>query len=406
MVSRNDGAPDARMLLNSSERAIKAVNRRKIVRAVMVQPSTQVQIARRTDLSQAKVSAVVQELVHDNLVTVHDSERGKTIRLREVRGLAAGVDIGHERLTVAVRRVDDDFVHRAAVNVGARHGMARWVGESAELIRRLSAEAGLSVEHLVSIGLGIPAAVNPRTAQVTMIAPSLGWDLDGDPRTWFENDFPGVPVAPDNDANFAAFGEYMHGEGRDVETMIFVKASTGIGAGIIIRPYIYRGRRGLAGEMGHYCIAPGGAVCNCGRRGCVETVAGGAELLAQVGKAYQGHGVEPPKTLDQLVDFARDGRDRVSLRVVQDAARAIGAGIVMECNTLDPEMVVLGGELGRAGQIAIDAVMETLRLGAIESAVEGDSAVLVRTSALGLSAGAQGALSFALMSEESVSHIG
>jgi predicted NBD/HSP70 family sugar kinase len=398
MVSHND-APDARKLLNARERTIKAVNRRKIVRAVMVQPSTQVQIARRTDLSQAKVSAVVQELVQDNLVTVHDNERGKTIRLREVRGLAAGVDVGHERLTVAVRRVDDDTPYIGHADVGARHGMARWIAESADLIRRLSAKAGLDVEHLVSIGLGIPAAVSPRTAQVTVIAPALGWDLEGDPRTWFAGHFPEVPVVPDNDANFSAFGEYMHGAGRDAETMVFVKASTGIGAGIVNRGYIYRGRRGLAGEIGHYGIAPGGAVCNCGRRGCLETVAGGPELLAQVKLAYRSSDVPPPQTLDQLVELAAMRRDRVSLRIVQDAGRAIGAGIVMECNTLDPDLVVLGGELGRAGEVLREAVEESLLLGAIAPAVEGDGPVIVRTSALGMTAGALGALSFALLYE-------
>nr|WP_157985124.1 ROK family protein [Lentzea terrae] len=344
----------------------------------------------------------MQELVQDNLVTVRDHERGKTVRLRDVRGLAAGIDVGHERLTVAVRRVDDATFHTDTVDIGARHGSARWIAESADLIRRLSAKTELGVEHLVSIGLGVPAAVNPRTAELTMIAPALGWDLEGDPRSWYAAHFPDVPVVPDNDANFSAFGEHMHGVGRDVETMIFVKASTGIGAGIILnRGYIYRGRRGLAGEIGHYGIVPNGEVCNCGRRGCLETVAGGPELLAQARRAYRG-AVNPPETLDQLVELAGMRRDRVSLRIVQDAGRAIGTGIVMECNSLDPELIVLGGELSRAGEVLREAVEESLRLGAIEPAVDGDSPVLVKTSQLGLKAGAMGALSYALLYEGSL----
>lgn len=402
MASRHDNTPDARELLNPRDRSIKAVNRRKIVRSVMVGPSSQVQIARRTDLSQAKISAEVQDLVRSGVVTVHEGERGKTVRLREMDGVAAGVEVGHERLSVAVRRLGDDRVFEAEQPVGARHGVTKWVAASADLIRRLSADAGSDAEKLVSIGLGIPAVVDPRTAKAVMMAPSLGWDLKGDPRAWFANDFPDVPVVPDNDANFAAFGEHLHGVARGVETLVFVKASTGIGAGIIIGGFIYRGESGRAGEIGHQPHQRPdrtGRVCNCGRRGCLETIAGGVELLDQVRTAYRGYDVNPPKSLDDLVDRARGQDDPVSLSVVQEAARAIGGAVLLQYGTLDPAIIVIGGEVGRGGQIVIEPINEVLHQSLVPPPNRIDEAPLIRPSALGMMAGALGALSYALLTE-------
>lgn len=401
MTSHDDGFIHARDLLYTSSSSVKAVNRRKIIRAVMAQPDTQVRIARRIELSQATVSTVVHDLQREKIVAIDDvdSERNRRVHIHAVRGAAVGLEVGHNRLTVAVRRVNSEERLVDSDLSGASFGIDVWLPRAKNLIKEMVRKAGLTPADVVSIGIGIPAAVDPRTGRITQVSPSLAWDLDGAPHEWFTDEFPRVPVVPDNEANFAAFGEYLHGAGRDVETLLFIKASSGVGSGIVINGKIFRGRHGLAGEIGHLSMDSNGTLCNCGGRGCLETLVGGPQLLKQVRKAYAGHRVHLPETLNQLVERVISGRDRVSLRVVQEAAWNIGLAVAQASNLINPDLVVLGGELGRAGHLVVGPAQAALEMNALEGAVRRDAPVEITQSPLGLTAGAAGALSFALITE-------
>jgi predicted NBD/HSP70 family sugar kinase len=266
------------------------------------------------------------------------------------------------------------------------------------LIDDLIRGTGMTRSDIVSIGLGVPAAVDPRTGKVAQAASSLDWDLRGNPQEWYEPHYPGVPVVVDNEANLAAFGEHLYGAGRDTETMLFVKASTGIGSGLIIGGVIFRGRHGFAGEIGHLTMDPRGIVCRCGNRGCLETLVGGTRLVEEVRQAYAGHRIDLPMNVGGLIERARND-DPVSLRVLQDAGRNIGLALARVCNIMNPETVVLGGELGRAGDLVLRYIADELRRNVLVGMLDHPEPVDVRLSELGLLAGAQGALAFALNSD-------
>ena len=291
----------------------------------MVEPSTQVNIARRTDLSQATVSGLVNDLLQEHVLrpdSSGESERGKKLRVGAVRGIAAGVEVSHNGLTVAVRRVDTSSVEYETADFGTDQGGQAWVRENARLIRELSEKVGLDGDHLVPIGLGIPAAIDPRTGNVSQVTASLDWDLTGNPGHKFRDHFPHVPVMVDNDANLAAYGEYRFGAGRDVESMFYMKASAGLGAGLVINGAIYRGRHGLSCEIGHLTMEPFGIVCRCGNRGCLETIVGGARLVEQVRQAYAGYRMDLPTGLEGMLERAKAG-DQVCKRILQDASRTM-----------------------------------------------------------------------------------
>jgi predicted NBD/HSP70 family sugar kinase len=253
----------------------------------------------------------------------------------------------------------------------------------------------------VSIGLGVPAAVDPRTVMVTQVASSLEWNLGGDPRERFRDHFQHVPIIVDNEANLAAYGEYVFGAGRGTETMLFVKASTGIGSGLVIGGLIYRGRHGLAGELGHLTMDPTGTVCRCGNRGCLETLVGGARLVEQVRQAYSGYRLDLPTGLEGMIERAKGG-DQVCRRVLQDAGRNIGLALARVCNLINPELIVLGGELGRASELLVVPADQGLRLYALRGMFEHPKPTEIVGSQLGLLAGAQGALGFALNVDKTV----
>jgi len=389
---------DARELLSTRSDSIRESNKRRVLRAVMAQPSTQVQIARRTNLSQGTVSGVVQELEAARVLKADgsDGERGKRISIGSVRGAAVGVEVGHDRLTVAVRRVDSEETLHAVSRLGVTQGLDTWRRQCAQMIRELVARTGLRDEHIVSIGLGIPAAIDPRIGEISQVASSLDWELQGSPKEWFQEEFPKVPVIPDNECNFAAFGEHMYGHGREAEILLFVKSSAGIGAGLIIGKNIMRGRHGLAGEIGHLTMDPLGVVCRCGSRGCLETLVGGARLVEQVRLAYAGYPVDLPNSLENLIERAK-ADDRVCRRVVEDASRNIGLALARVCNIINPELIVIGGELGRAGELVITPAAVTLRQNALEGMFTHPAPTEIRQSELGMLAGAKGALAFALL---------
>ncbi|MFD4643394.1 ROK family transcriptional regulator [Lentzea sp. NPDC058436] len=397
MTTQDGKVHDARELLSTRSDSIRAANKRKVLRAVMIQPSTQVQIAKRTHLSQGTVSGVVQELEAERVFRVDggDGERGKRVSIGSVRGVAAGVEVGHDRLTVAVRRVDsEDTLHRV-VNFGVTQGLDTWRRECAQMIKDLVADTGLGTEHLVSIGLGIPAAIDPRSGEISQVAASLDWDLQGSPPRWFARDFPNVPVIPDNECNFAAYGEHVYGHGRDRETLLFVKSSAGIGAGFLIGGNIIRGRHGLAGEIGHLTMDPRGDFCRCGSRGCLETLVGGTRLVEQVRRAYAGYHRDLPSSLENLIERAK-GNDNVCRNVVRVAADNIGLALARVSNIINPDLIVIGGELGRAGDLVIGPASETLRRNALEGMFAHSEPTEIKQSDLGMLAGPRGALAFAL----------
>lgn len=394
-------AVEARSLLWAPSDSLKDANRKKIIRAVMADPGTQVSIAKLTELSQATVSGVVGELQQEGVFRVDggEGERGKKVRIGAVRGVAIGVEVDHKGVAVAARRVDTSAVEYESIDFSTEQGGNAWVRESVRLIKELVRQTGLDEDHIVSIGVGIPAAVNPRAGTVS-VTTALDWD-PGHVQERFADHFPRVPVIVDNEANFAAYGEYLYGAGRGTETMLYIKASTGIGAGLIIGRRIYRGRHGFGCELGHLTMDPLGTVCRCGNRGCLETLAGGVRLIEQVRQAYAGYRVDLPSSLESMIERAKGG-DVVCRRVLQDAARNIGLALAQVCNLLDPEVIVLGGELGRAADMLIGPASEELKRYALRGMFESTSPTTIVGSELGLSAGARGALAFALIVDRTV----
>lgn len=404
MASRGGtSTADARSLLWTPSDSIKETNRRRIIRAVMVEPGSQVSIARLTHLSQATVSGVVNELQQEGIfrVTSGDGERGKRVRIGAVRGLAVGIEVNHNSVAVAVRPVNSSAMEYESASFSTDQVANAWLREGARLVRELVARTGLDEGDIVSIGVGIPAAVDVRVGEITQVASAIDWELRGRVHDLVNEQFPNVPVVLDNESNFAAFGESVYGAGRGHETVLFVKASIGIGAGLINGGVIYRGRHGLACELGHLTMDPQGIVCRCGNRGCLETVAGGARLVEQVRQAYAGYRVDLPTTLESVIERARGG-DVVCARVLGDAARNIGLALARVCNLLNPEVVVFGGELGRASEMLIPPMADGLRRYALRGMFEAKEPTTIVGSELGLSAGARGALAFALNVDRTV----
>jgi glucokinase len=171
----------------------------------------------------------------------------------------------------------------------------------------------------------------------------------------------GVPVAVDNDANVAALGEFRYGAGQGCLNLLYITVSTGIGGGWILNARPYGGREGMAGEIGHTIVQPGGLPCVCGRRGCLEAEACGPGIanrarlyLAAAGAKGETllklAGGDPEKITAKMVSEAAAEGDELSRQVLDESAERLGLGLGNAINLMNPDRVILGGGVTKAGE--------------------------------------------------------
>jgi predicted NBD/HSP70 family sugar kinase len=170
----------------------------------------------------------------------------------------------------------------------------------------------------------------------------------------------GQPVHIDNDANLGALAEHRVGVARGHSTAIFLKLSSGVGSGIIIDNQVFRGADGTAGEIGHLTIDEQGPVCRCGSRGCLEEYASAGSVLDLMSAQMPG------ATLDEVVAAAEAG-NASALRSLEDAGFHLGWGIGSLVNLLNPSLIVVGGDLARAGDLLLDPARVGLRRHALDA---------------------------------------
>ncbi|WP_206189302.1 ROK family transcriptional regulator [Streptomyces prasinus] len=383
--------------LPESPTSTKGANRRKVLMAVAIKAATQADIARRAALSPATVSAVVRELAGAGLLS-GTKDRGGKVCLAPVDNVGVGVHLGFNHLAVIARRLDREFdqVSTQVTAEGVGRGWPRMLPVVKEMIAEAVRGTQRRMDDVLSLGIAVPRMVDPRTAAFT--EPILfPWRAGDDPAkdlgTWLK-----VRAVIDNDANLGALAEQTYGTRENSETVVYVKASTGVGAGIIVHNTVLRGHRGMAGEIGHLTVDAGGAVCQCGGRGCLETVIGAEALIGQARAARARNSASGPETLENLVRSANAG-DAVCMRVVQDAGRHLGHALAQLCNTLNPDLIVIGGQLVEC-PLLLDGCKETLHRFALSGAVAEGSRFALALSQLGTWAEAQGALVLGLRGQE------
>lgn len=181
--------------------------------------------------------------------------------------------------------------------------------------------------------------------------------LDGYPLIPALRRFIDVPVRAGNDANMAAFGEFVHGAGRGVRSLVLLTVGTGIGAGLILDGRLWQGESGFAGEIGHITVNPEGSPCACGGRGCLETEASAPRLVRDF-RALSGRtDVADSKDVYQLAK----GGDAAALESFRRLAYWLGIGIGTVVNLLNPERILLSGGVVAAGRILLDPLVEEAR---------------------------------------------
>jgi len=372
-----------------STSSLRAANQRRVLgvlqRQTSEEPVTQADIARATHLAPATVSNIVRDLAGAGMVetTIGSGRRGTAVRISRRAGLVIGVDFGHRHVRVAVGDLAGQILAAEREPIANDHVYTDGLDRVASMIGNLLDELSAEPSHVLNIGLGLPA---PITEDDLVMSSAIlpGWvGVNARAEATLRL---GRPVHIENDANLGALAEHRHGAGRGHLDLVFVKVSSGVGAGLILGGKLFRGSNGTAGEIGHLTIDEQGPFCRCGSRGCLET-------YASVGMAQSMLADQLPEaSMAEIVEAAKDGNVS-ALRMFEDAGLHLGWALAMLANLINPSAVVVGGDMAQAGDLFLDSVRIGLRRHALASVA---STTLVTPAQLGERASVIGALLLAL----------
>lgn len=314
-------------------------------------------------------------------------------------GIVVGVDIGGTKTAILVSAPDGTVLARtvAPTAVGSPDRAADAI---ATLVESALLEARLASSDVTALGVGVPGRVDRDTGHVTL-AGNLDWhDLPLGPRLTARL---GIPTVLENDVRAAALGLHRRRLLGSVESLAFLAIGTGISAGVVLDGALHRGRLGMAGEIGHAVIEPGGRTCPCGNRGCFETVAAGPAIVARAVAGWAAHGDDrlrdriPAHDGAEAVFAAAAAGDDVAAEVIESTGRAIAWGIYLLALAYDVERIVIGGGVSHAGEPFMAPVRRALDRYRVVSPLAAEilSPDLVQLLPPGADAGAWGAVTIA-----------
>jgi glucokinase len=273
-------------------------------------------------------------------------------------GLAVGIDVGGTKIAGAV--VDDEgTILDTARRVSPATNSEAIEREVQVLVRELR-----GIHDIEAVGVGAAGFVDAARSTV-LFAPNLAWRderLKRDLEARLD-----MPVVVENDANAAAWGEFTFGAGADVDDFMLVTVGTGVGGGIVLNGELHRGAFGVAAEIGHIRMVPGGLICGCGNRGCWEQYASGTALVRETRELAREGSLIAKSLLDRaggvvegitgplITEAAQEG-DSFAIEQLEVLGRWLGEGIATLTAVLDPAVVVIGGGVSDAGDLLLDPV--------------------------------------------------
>jgi predicted NBD/HSP70 family sugar kinase len=320
-------------------------------------PISRSQLSRAIGLPRSTTTALVAELLREGTIDEAPPRSGgigagsgrpaTLLSLHRPEGLVAGFDFGHRHIRVAVATGAGEILAEKSTLLDVDQHAENALDCARDLFALVLERAGVSVAQISAAAAGIPAPLNSRTNRVASPTILASW-VDLDPVEELRRRT-GLTFTLGNDAAFGALGEMTYGTARDLRDFIYVKASNGIGAALVLNGQLYRGSHGMAGEIGHTQIDPTGAWCRCGNRGCLEATVS----IDVVRRQLEPLGLDPLNPADM--------EHPVATKVLAESGRTVGVVIANLCNTLNPEAVILGGDLASTGVHFTGGVRDSVR---------------------------------------------
>lgn len=274
-----------------------------------------------------------------------------------------GVDVGGTTIKMGFFDREGTLLDKWEVKTHTADQGGRILDDIAKEISRKLKEEDIPKSEVAGIGLGVPGPVKADGTVVKCI--NLGWGIFNVEKALQEKT--GLPVRAGNDANVAALGEMWKGGGRGCRNLLLVTLGTGVGGGIIIEGEMLSGSNGAGGEIGHMCVEEEETEqCPCGKKGCLEQYASATGIVRMAKKAMEASDVKStlcqinPLTAKDVFDAAKKG-DAFAKEQVEQMGRILGTAIANVACVVNPERIVIGGGVSKAGDILIDVIEKNFR---------------------------------------------
>ncbi|WHY90514.1 ROK family glucokinase [Neobacillus cucumis] len=307
-----------------------------------------------------------------------------------------GVDLGGTTTKLAFLTTSGEILQKWEIPTDNSDEGRNITGNIAKAINEKLTSLGENKNRLIGIGMGAPGPVDYENGVILNVV-NLGWKENYPLKEQLEVTTD-LPAAIENDANCAALGEMWKGAGGGAKDLVCVTLGTGVGGGVIIGGNIVQGANGAAGEIGHITAVPnGGAPCNCGKTGCLETVASATGIVRLATKEILKGDLKDELAEKQaangkinakdVFDAARNG-DQMAVKVLDEVTFHLGLVLANIGNTLNPQKIVIGGGVSKAGDILLNSVKQQFNQFAFSSVKESTELAL---ATLGNDAGVIGA---------------
>lgn len=347
---------------------IRAINRFNILNAIRSDGRlSRTAIARHTGLSQASVTGITAELIEEGLLketAMGASEGGRRpvlLALDPEGAIALGVYLSISQISVVI--VDFEATVKAAHHMPLEktyYPPEELVEKTVQAIQACMWEGNFSKGRMAGVGVAVPGLVDSQTGNVRFL-PNYQWS-DVRLRDMLQDEI-NHPTYIDNSANTLTISEQWFGGGRGLDNFILMTLEHGIGMGLVINGQLFRGDKGIAGEVGHLTVDPQGPVCRCGRRGCLEALAGNYAILREARQAAQQGLWSPPDpgniSVEAVLAAALAG-EPVLRRIYAEAGRVLGMAVANLVKMLNPAKVFISGRGTAAGAMLFDSMFAVM----------------------------------------------
>lgn len=276
-----------------------------------------------------------------------------------------GVDVGGTTCKMGLFETNGTLIEKWEIPTNTDNNGESIPRDIVAAVHNKMIEKGLTKDDVEGIGIGVPGAVTEDGVVNKCV--NLGWGIV--PIVAQMEELSGLKVRAANDANIAALGEAWMGAGKGCHSVVMVTLGTGIGGGIVLNNKILTGFNGAAGEIGHIVVNEDEILqCNCGSHGCIEQYASATGIVMMAHRHLDRS--QKPSALREMGDFsAKDvfdqakAGDAMAKEVIHTVCYLLGKMIATVCNVVNPEAVLIGGGVSKAGQIIIDEIKEGFDVG-------------------------------------------
>ncbi|TPQ21465.1 ROK family transcriptional regulator [Streptomyces sporangiiformans] len=345
-----------------SLRSLRRSNQEQLIALLLAQgPAHRAELARKAGVSRTTVSTIVSELMARGLIITADAEphddldgrAGNRLLVNPRAAVVAGMNHTFDGVFVQLSDLASREIASSGTALDAGTGPAERIEAGTSILQRLLGTAELDRRQVIGVGVGVPGPIHRETGVVGVSLPGQPWS-----EVHAAEEFGralGLPVTVENNARLEGLAEARWGAGRGVANLLYFGLSSGIGSGLILDGRLYRGAVGAAGELGHMSVSIDGPPCPCGNQGCLVLHAGLPAAFAALRPVFG-----KDMTLEEMLARTAAG-DRAGDQVFTEVGTVVGRVLANLCNLLNPERIVVGGELSRAGEVLLAPMRDAIR---------------------------------------------